>query len=165
MPCIVKLSSVKIRFYEYFASHDCITFACIILIYVVSMMCGSHVSPDAGSTQDFPVSAGCVGVLPLIQIMFQHGIDINQINALKNHGSFCGSSSTCNLFFFPVKLPYRVCIPLCGAWTSNHIHYKVWGEITYPFPNFNGAAVEVWEWKSNFIPHFTRHVITYPCWD
>ena len=29
--------------------------------------------------------------------------------------------------------------------------------ITYPFPN--GAA---WEWISNFIPHPTGHVITYP---
>ena len=26
---------------------------------------------------------------------------------------------------------------------SNHIHYKMWDEITYPFLNFNGAAVEV----------------------
>ena len=25
---------------------------------------------------------------------------------------------------------------------------KVWDEITYPFPNFNGATVEVWEWIS-----------------
>ena len=30
-------------------------------------------------------------------------------------------------------------------------------EITYPFPN--GAAVEVWELKSNVISHFTGHVI------
>ena len=45
------------------------------------------------------------------------------------------------------------------------MHYKVWGENTYPFPNFNGATVEVWEWISNFIPHFTTHVITNPCWD
>ena len=33
------------------------------------------------------------------------------------------------------------------------------------FPNFNGATFEVWEWISNFIPHFTVPVITYPCWD
>ena len=32
-------------------------------------------------------------------------------------------------------------------------------EVTYPFRNFNGAAVEVWEMISNFIPHFTGHVI------
>ena len=29
------------------------------------------------------------------------------------------------------------------AWISNHIHYKVWDGITYPFLNFNGAIVEV----------------------
>ena len=36
----------------------------------------------------------------------------------------------------------------------NYIHYNVWDEITYSFPNFNGATVEVWEWMSNVIPHF-----------
>ena len=48
---------------------------------------------------------------------------------------------------------------------SNFIHHKVWDEITNPFPNFNSATVEVWEWISNLISHFTGHVITYPCWD
>ena len=43
----------------------------------------------------------------------------------------------------------------------NDIHYRVWDEITYPFTNFNGTAVEVWGWISYFVPHFTRHVITY----
>ena len=28
--------------------------------------------------------------------------------------------------------------------SMDHIHYKVWDEITYPFPNFNGATVEIW---------------------
>ena len=42
---------------------------------------------------------------------------------------------------------------------------KVWGEITYPFLNFNGATVEVWEWKSDFIPQFKMDVITHACWD
>ena len=37
----------------------------------------------------------------------------------------------------------------------------MWNEITYPFPNFNGAAVEVWECISNFIPYFTRHACDY----
>ena len=45
------------------------------------------------------------------------------------------------------------------------MHYKVWGEITHPFPNFNGAISEVCEWISNFTSHFSGHVITYPCWD
>ena len=41
----------------------------------------------------------------------------------------------------------------------------MWDEITYPFPNFNGCTVEVWEWISNFTQHFTPQAITYPCWD
>ena len=41
----------------------------------------------------------------------------------------------------------------------------MWDEITYPFPNFNGCTVEVWEWIGNFIPHFIMGVITYPFWD
>ena len=42
---------------------------------------------------------------------------------------------------------------------------NVWDKITYPFPNFNSATVEVREWFSNFIPHFLMDVITYPCWN
>ena len=44
-----------------------------------------------------------------------------------------------------------------GASISNHIHYKVWDEITYPFP-----TVDVWEWISNQLSHFSGHRITYP---
>ena len=36
---------------------------------------------------------------------------------------------------------------------------KVWNEITYPFPDFNGYTVEVWEWISNFILHIVTGVI------
>ena len=35
---------------------------------------------------------------------------------------------------------------LCAVDSSSYINYKVWDEITYPFPNFNGTTVEVWEW-------------------
>ena len=56
-----------------------------------------------------------------------------------------------------------LCISLIPAWVSNNIRYKVLDEITYPFPNFNGATVEVWGWMSNFISHCTEHGITYPC--
>ena len=41
---------------------------------------------------------------------------------------------------------------------------KMWDNVTYPFPNFNGCTVEVWEWISKFIAHFLMDVITYPCW-
>ena len=50
------------------------------------------------------------------------------------------------------------------AWTNNHMPSKVWNEITYPFPNFSGCTMEVWEWISNFISHFIVDVITFPCW-
>ena len=55
-------------------------------------------------------------------------------------------------------------INLFPAWISNSMHCNMLDEITYPFPNFNGSTVEVWEWISNFILHFTGHVINYPCW-
>ena len=55
--------------------------------------------------------------------------------------------------------------PLLLTWLSNYIHYNMWNKITYPFPNFNSTVIEVWKLISNFIPHFTGHVVTYPCWD
>ena len=42
---------------------------------------------------------------------------------------------------------------------GNHMHGKMWDKITYPFPKFNDGTVEVWEWISNFIPHFIMGVI------
>ena len=35
------------------------------------------------------------------------------------------------------------------------------GWIIYPFLNFNGATVEVWEWMISFILHITGHVNTF----
>ena len=49
------------------------------------------------------------------------------------------------------------------AWIINHMPNKVWYEITFPFQNFNGATVDIWEWISNFIPNFEMGAITYPC--
>ena len=34
-------------------------------------------------------------------------------------------------------------------------------EITYSFPNLNSAAIEIWEWMSNFVPHQIVDEITY----
>ena len=71
--------------------------------------------------------------------------------------------------FIPVCGHYIDCVcvidmsigyTLFPAWIGNYIQYKVSDEIIYPFPNFNGTAVEVWEWINNFIPHFNGHVIT-----
>ena len=43
-----------------------------------------------------------------------------------------------------------------------YIDCKVWDEITYPFPNFNDEAVEIWEWISNFIPHYSTSLAPTP---
>ena len=43
---------------------------------------------------------------------------------------------------------------------SNHIHYNVRDEIIYSLPNINGCTVEVCEWISNFILHFTAFIVT-----
>ena len=40
-----------------------------------------------------------------------------------------------------------------------HCHAK----LIIQFQNVSSAAIEVWEWMSNFIPHFTGYLITYPC--
>ena len=50
------------------------------------------------------------------------------------------------------------------SWSPFYQHalYKVWDEITYPFPNSNGCTVEVWEWMNNFIPHFRVDIIHEP---
>ena len=45
---------------------------------------------------------------------------------------------------------YKHGLTLIQAWMSNHTHSEMWGEITYPFPNFNVSTVEVWEWISDF---------------
>ena len=54
----------------------------------------------------------------------------------------------------------NIALTLIPAWMSNHMSSKMWVEITYLLPNFNGASVEVWEWISNFIPHLTMDLIT-----
>ena len=80
--------------------------------------------------------------------------------------------------FFNTRAPHHsaCCVntrgPLCRhgltliqARISNGINYNACDEINHPFLNFNGASVGGYEWIVNFIPHFTGHVITYPCRD
>ena len=40
---------------------------------------------------------------------------------------------------------------------------KLRDEITYPFRNFTGVAIGVWEWILNFIPNFIMDAIIRPC--
>ena len=81
--------------------------------------------------------------------------------------AFCHEKTECCHSWDPF---YWHGLTLIPAWIRNSIHYiikhyKVWDEITYPYSNFNGAAIEVWKWISNFILHFIVAVITSPCWD
>ena len=34
----------------------------------------------------------------------------------------------------------------------------MWDEIIYPFPNFNGETIDIWEEVGDFIPLFSRRV-------
>ena len=38
---------------------------------------------------------------------------------------------------------YKHGLTLIPVWKSNHVQYKLWDEMTYPFQNFNGCTVEV----------------------
>ena len=49
-------------------------------------------------------------------------------------------------------------LTLIPAWISDPKPSKVWDEIAYSFPNFNGSIFEVWEWISNLMPHIIMNV-------
>ena len=89
----------------------------------------------------------------IIWVWYIVGVIFGRLSFVEANNVFLGSSF------------YLHGLILILAWISNYIHYNAWDEIIYSFPNFNGAPVDIWEWISNFIPHFTEHVITYPCWD
>ena len=48
---------------------------------------------------------------------------------------------------------------LIPAWISNNMPSKMWDEITYSYPNFNGCTVEVWELDKWF------HLTLYNTWN
>ena len=56
---------------------------------------------------------------------------------------------------------YQLGLTLMSAWISNQMRSNEWDIITYPSPNFNGTAVEVWGSISNFIPYFITRVSNY----
>ena len=43
----------------------------------------------------------------------------------------------------------RVCVCVVGEGGWYHIHYNMWDEITYSFPNFNACTAEVSEEINN----------------
>ena len=71
----------------------------------------------------------------------------------------------CSILPIYMVLPVNglVGLTLTPTWISNYIHYKVWGEITYPCPNF--IHCPVWRWIRNFLSHLTGRVIPHPTQD
>ena len=49
-----------------------------------------------------------------------------------------------NAYITGQGLFYKHGLTLITAWRSDYNHYEIWDEITYPFANIKGAAVEVW---------------------
>ena len=47
----------------------------------------------------------------------------------------------------------------------NRMPSKLRDQIRYPFPNFNGRIVEVWDWVSDLIADIKLDVITYSYWN
>ena len=60
---------------------------------------------------------------------------------LAKHSSLLYSST-------PLLLIWFKCDP-----NMDCTHYKVWDDITCPFPHFNRFIFEVWDWRSIFIRH------------
>ena len=53
------------------------------------------------------------------------------------------------------KLWLFIAVIIVDPWVNfiymyNYMHSKMRNEIAYPFQNFNGYTVEIWEWISNF---------------
>ena len=72
------------------------------------------------------------------------------------------NSVSCKDIWGPFYQHGLIIIP---ARISYHMPSKLWDEITYPFPNFNGCTVDVFEWSSNFSSHFIMDVIIHPCYN
>ena len=56
----------------------------------------------------------------------------------------------------PLSLTWTNFIP---EWISNHVSSKVWDEISNPFPHWNGATVNVWQWINNFSSYFITDLL------
>ena len=111
-------------------------------------------------------------VMPLIclvNVLNKHYLNLNLylnlIRTVEFHFNMVQKNSTLRAYrSYDMAVDVLIKLTSILVWISNDIHYKVWDEVTYPFPNSNGFTVEVWEWISHFIAHSILNVITYPCW-
>ena len=56
-------------------------------------------------------------------------------------------------------------LTLIPVWICNYIDYKLWDELLIDSQTLTVAPLKFGHGISNFNQYFTRHVITYPCWD
>ena len=70
--------------------------------------------------------------------------------------------SSCAIYTGPFYWHKLTLIP---ARISNHLPSKVLMTLLIPFTGFDGCAVEVCEWISNFLLHVMVVVISPPCWN
>ena len=82
-------------------------------------------------------------------------------NVYTEHGVDDLTNSTACIYRWPVVH----LLALISIWICNHMRNKVWDEITYPLSNFKSAAVDVYGWISNYIPHFIIDMAADACWN
>ena len=68
---------------------------------------------------------------------------------------YCINKLASMCFFYDFNTWRHMEFTYIPGYMSNHINYKMWDEIIYPFRKFNGTAREFGEWKvisSNTLP-------------
>ena len=61
------------------------------------------------------------------------------------------------------RIPFNNMVNFNPSMISKLMLSTVWGEVTYPFTNFNGCPFDVREWISNIITYLINDIICYPC--
>ena len=87
--------------------------------------------------------------------MYDHGVKMFVVSCYIFVPTLQGCFAGTGRMMAPVQVKYfrdQSWLTLISAWISRHMFSNVWDQITYPFPNFNGAADAVWEWISYLIP-------------
>ena len=118
---------------------------------------GNYLTPRHLQPSWWRMPLGVQGTDPNIMIS-----EANQIDAMVLHNitldSYSLKRAWITLSIFPRNFTsethchiYWYLGPHFSPSMDTHMPNKLWDEITYPFLNFNGYTVEVWEWRSYFI--------------
>ena len=110
--------------------------------------------------QPFDAHFVCWRFYPMASFYKIHITDSVIFPTICVHRKYC----PCMTVTFPA-LKRKSSISRISGWRI----YFMWRIVIYSSPGLicPGApfTVEVWEWTSTFIPHFTGYVVTYPCCD